>query len=62
MDESQEFVRLELDGRWSAEEVGRALICLSELYNLRLFLELLREEARVGRVHFNPPSRAGAAG
>jgi hypothetical protein len=46
MDESREFVRLELDGRRSAEEMGRALIRLWELYNLRLFLELLREEAR----------------
>jgi hypothetical protein len=44
MDESREYMRLELDGNWSAEEMGHALLCLSELYNLRLFLELLREE------------------
>lgn len=46
MDETRQIIRLELDGRWSAEEFGRAILCLSDLYDLRLFLELLREEWR----------------
>jgi len=46
MDESRQKIRFEIEGLWSAEEMGRFFLFLSELYNLRLFLELLREEAR----------------
>jgi hypothetical protein len=44
MDESRSILRLKLDGMWSAEELGRILVSLSDLYALRLFLELLRED------------------
>lgn len=44
MDKSRRILRLDLDGGWSAEELGRVLVNLSDLYNLRLFLELLRED------------------
>ena len=53
MDETRQIIRLDFDGRWSAEELGRAFLCLSELYDLRLFLELLSEEAReIDRLYF----------
>lgn len=52
MDESRRVLRLELDGRWSAEELGNALTSLSDLYNLRLFLELLREDIREWERYF----------
>lgn len=44
MHESRRVLRLELEGRWSAEELGGALVSLSDLYDLRLFLELLHED------------------
>lgn len=37
-------MRLGFDGKWSAEELGQALISIADLYNLRLFLEYQREE------------------
>jgi hypothetical protein len=46
MDETRRIIRIELDGRWSADELGRTLLCLSELYDLRLFLEILNEDQR----------------
>ena len=46
MDRSIEIVRLKLDGRWSADDLGQALLSLSDLYDLRLFLESLREDQR----------------
>jgi hypothetical protein len=62
MDESRKSLRIELDGRWSAEEMGRALTCLSELYNLRLFLELIRDEAReLESYYFDRLERGDAA-
>ena len=46
MDQSIELLRLEMDGRWSAEDLGHALRDLSDLYDLRLFLESLRDDQR----------------
>lgn len=46
MDTSIQLVRLDLDGRWSADDLGQSLISLSDLYDLRLFLEFLREDHR----------------
>src|SRR5208283_3702640 len=46
MDGSIEVMRIEMDGRWSAAEFGQALINISDLYDIRLFLELLREDQR----------------
>lgn len=46
MDTSIRLVRLNFDGRWSADELGQTLLSLSDLYDLRLFLEYLREDHR----------------
>jgi len=46
MERSTQILRLEIDGRWSAEDLGQALVSVSDLYNLRLLLELLREGQR----------------
>jgi len=46
MERSIEILRLELDGKWSAEDLGQALISISNLYDLRYSLELLREDQR----------------
>lgn len=46
MERSTQILRLEIDGRWSAEDLGQALVSVSDLYDLRLFLELLREDQR----------------
>ena len=44
MDESWRLMRFELDGKWSAEEFGQLFVSLSNLYDLRMFLALLRED------------------
>jgi len=46
VDTSIQLVRLDLDGRWSADDLGQSLISLSDLYDLRLFLEYVREDHR----------------
>jgi len=46
MERSVQILRLELDGKWSADELGQALISISNLYDLRFLLELLREDQR----------------
>lgn len=46
MNTSIELIRLNFEGRWSAEELGQSLLSLSDLYDLRLFLEYLREDYR----------------
>lgn len=46
MDTSIELVRLKFEGRWTAEELGQSLLSLSDLYDLRLFLEYIREDCR----------------
>lgn len=62
MDESIKLVRLDLDGRWSADDLGQSLISLSDLYDLRLFLEFIREDQRDWRRFYDemrdfPPFR-----
>jgi hypothetical protein len=44
MDESNQTIRMEIAGHWSAEEMGNVFLALSELYDLRLVLELLNDE------------------
>lgn len=44
MDTSIALVRLEVDGHWSADDVGRCFTSLTDLYDIRLFLELLRDD------------------
>lgn len=57
---SIELLRLELDGSWSADELGQALVDLSDLYDLRLFLEQLNQDHRDWErfykelLHFHP--------
>ncbi len=46
MNESVSVMRLEVDGRWSAREFGHLLLDITDLYNLRLVLEALREDWR----------------
>ncbi len=46
MNRSIELMRLELEGRWSAQEMGEMMASLSDLYSVRFFLELLREDWR----------------
>jgi hypothetical protein len=47
MDESSQIIRLEIEGRWSVEEMGNVFLALSELYDLRLVLESLNDEWRL---------------
>lgn len=44
MERSLQILRLEIEGQWSASEFGQALMSISNLYDLRLFLEMLRED------------------
>lgn len=44
MERSVQILRLELEGKWSADELGEALVSISNLYDLRFFLELLHED------------------
>jgi len=46
MERSIQILRLEINGRWSTEDLGQALVSVLDLYNLRLFLELLRGDQR----------------
>ena len=52
MDESPKILRLELDGRWTADEFGTVLINLADLYSLRLILEILNEESKTWSRHY----------
>jgi hypothetical protein len=47
MDESRQSIRLDIEGRWSAEGMGKLLLAISDLYDLRLFLEFLSDEWRI---------------
>jgi hypothetical protein len=47
MDESRQGIRIEVDGRWPTDDMDHMLLAISDLYDLRLFLELLREEWRI---------------
>ncbi|GIW81202.1 MAG: hypothetical protein KatS3mg105_3009 [Gemmatales bacterium] len=44
MDETVRLMRLQIEGRWSAHELGQVLLSVSDLYNLRLVLEVLKED------------------
>ena len=46
MDEKRQLIRFELGGQWSADDLGRMLVSISDLYDLRLFLEILRDDRR----------------
>ena len=46
MDRSIDLLRIEMDRRWSADDHGYAFVSLSDPYDLRLFLESLREDQR----------------
>ncbi len=62
MNGSIEIIRLEMEGRWYAEELGSAVYAIADLYNLRLFLELMYEDQRDWEYFFDelmhfPPFR-----
>jgi hypothetical protein len=46
MDESSQGIRIEIEGRWSADDMGRMLVAIAELYDLRFYLEILRDEEK----------------
>jgi hypothetical protein len=46
MDETVRLMRLEIEGRWSAQELGQVLLSITDLYNLRLVLEVLKDDWR----------------
>lgn len=43
MEDSRTIIRFEIRGVWTAEEMGRSLLHLHDLYNLRLVLQVLHE-------------------
>jgi hypothetical protein len=47
MDESRRSIRFEIEGPWSADDMGGLFLALSDLYDLRLLLELLSDEWRI---------------
>jgi len=46
MREKIEILRLGIDGRWAAEEMGRSLLHIQDLYNLRLIIQVIYEDWR----------------
>ena len=44
MNQSTQILRVNLEGRWQVREFGLFLFAVSDLYNLRLLLEVMREE------------------
>lgn len=44
MDESRDTIRFEIDGEWKASEMGSFLSVVDDLYNLRLALQVFRED------------------
>jgi hypothetical protein len=44
MDRTVQILRLNMEGRWLADELGSCMSDLSALYDLRMCLELLRED------------------
>ena len=46
MDESSQGIRFEIDGDWTAGDMGEMLLATSDLYDLRLFLETLSDERK----------------
>ncbi len=60
MDQSVATIRLEIDGRWSANQMAKSLQHIEELYNLRLMLEIMKDDLRnwdesyIEAIHFPP--------
>lgn len=46
MNRTVEVLRIEMEGRWYAEELGSAACAISDLYDLRFVLELMSEDQR----------------
>jgi hypothetical protein len=46
MDESVKVLRIEIDGRWSVEDMVRSFSSLQDLYNLRLIIQVTHEDLR----------------
>ena len=46
MDSSVQVLRLGIEGRWTCQEFTSLLSSVEDLYNLRLILEVLREDSR----------------
>lgn len=44
MEEQINTIRIEMDGRWTAHELGELLVTLSDLYNLRALLTLISKQ------------------
>jgi hypothetical protein len=63
MDRTTSLIRLELDGRWGVDEIGQCFSSLADLYDLRLYLESVRDDQRDFErfyeelLHFGPVSR-----
>jgi hypothetical protein len=61
MDQSRQWIRLDIEGRWSAEAMGNLLLAISDLYDLRLFLELLSDEWRILDRYYDARKRREAS-
>jgi len=46
MNTSSRTMRINIEGRWRAEDMANSLLAVRDLYNLRLVLEIMREDAR----------------
>jgi hypothetical protein len=46
MDETPTILRLSIDGRWTADEMARSFRSLNNLYNLRLAVQIVEDQAR----------------
>jgi len=46
MNETVRLMRLDIEGRWSTHELGQVLLSVTDLYNLRLVLEVLQDDWR----------------
>lgn len=46
MDESRRVIRLDIDGYWTAEDMAVSFSSLTDLYRMRLVLQVLSEESR----------------
>lgn len=44
MDEPINTIRIEMDGRWTAHELGELLVSLSDLYNIRALLTFMSKQ------------------
>ena len=46
MNTNRDIIRIDIDGDWTAEEMARSLAHASDLYNLRLLVQVSNEDAR----------------